>query len=142
MKRIERAIPFAILLWSLALVGAMAVSPAAGVRAEAGAARAAAGGCLRRSLLIGRLHPRDRGGNEESRPPVGPSHPPQARGAAAGGSGRTGGCAEPLALVVGTLDDIRPQVAEFINEISGRIVGFTGNRGNARAAAHRSASTP
>ena len=24
--------------------------------------------CLRRSLLIGRLHPRDRGGNEESRP--------------------------------------------------------------------------
>ena len=26
--------------------------------------------CLRRSLLIGQLHPRDRGENEESRPPV------------------------------------------------------------------------
>ena len=32
--------------------------------------------CLRRSLLIGRLHPHNRGGNEESHPPVDLSHEP------------------------------------------------------------------
>ena len=40
MRRIERAIPFVIFLWSLGLLGAMAISPAAGLRAEAGAAGA------------------------------------------------------------------------------------------------------
>ena len=31
-------------------------------------------GCLRRSLLIGQLHPYNRGGHEESHPPVPLSH--------------------------------------------------------------------
>ena len=34
------------------------------------------GGCLRRSLLIGQLHPYNRGGHEESHPPVHLSHEP------------------------------------------------------------------
>ena len=33
-------------------------------------------GCLRRSLLIGQLHPYNRGGHEESHPPVHLSHEP------------------------------------------------------------------
>ena len=32
--------------------------------------------CLRRSLLIGQLHPYNRGGHEESHPPVHLSHEP------------------------------------------------------------------
>ena len=36
----------------------------------------AALGCLRRSLLIGQLHPYNRGGHEESHPPVHLSHEP------------------------------------------------------------------
>ena len=34
------------------------------------------GRCLRRSLLIGQLHPYNRGGHEESHPPVHLSHEP------------------------------------------------------------------
>ena len=34
------------------------------------------GWCLRRSLLIGQLHPHNRGGNEESHPPVHLSNEP------------------------------------------------------------------
>ena len=80
MRCINSINPFSLavsLLTVMVLTGLMLTTTAATNQADEFTGQVvSAAGCLRRSLLIGQLHPYNRGGHEESHPPVHLSHEP------------------------------------------------------------------